>query len=413
MAHCIGENVNFHHPSITGFAANMPVRLLKLLSTAQTQQIEAQFEVWPLCVVTPPRFVALSYSWDNDQCERKQIIVDGQPFSLRLNVWQFMFAMCREQRWDTYFFVDAICINQNDTDEQSHQVSFMGEVYHKASEVIIWLGSIERREDCVNLQVLDSIRRSHPRAEWPRQAHQAVRYMCTRSYWQRMWIIQEILMAVKPIVYCDFIPFEWTFFEDLIADRLPDPFTPSSYSLRKTTADDKPLKDFLLGPYGHALAVIDQKKKWDEGYWLRHPYLRATNMYGYKEYTPAMKGIPIYQAMKIFGDQKCKYPQDKVWALLSVLDVAGLEPDYDKKNVWKVFEEVLKVAFETSIRDLMSHNSEAATPIRVGLLDIYDAIGHALELSPTDPRFADTVESVCKELDLPARDLMFGLIRYH
>jgi len=37
-------------------------------------------------------------------------------------------------------WVDAICINQSDLVEKSHQVSFMGEIYSKTTQCLIWLG---------------------------------------------------------------------------------------------------------------------------------------------------------------------------------------------------------------------------------------------------------------------------------
>jgi len=37
-------------------------------------------------------------------------------------------------------WVDALCINQADTDERNEHVKMMGEIYSKASAVHIWLG---------------------------------------------------------------------------------------------------------------------------------------------------------------------------------------------------------------------------------------------------------------------------------
>ena len=39
-----------------------------------------------------------------------------------------------------FFWVDAICINQNDLEERSAQVQVMPQIYSKASCVIVWLG---------------------------------------------------------------------------------------------------------------------------------------------------------------------------------------------------------------------------------------------------------------------------------
>jgi hypothetical protein len=48
-----------------------------------------------------------------------------------------------------YLWVDAICINQDDMDERSRQVSIMSEIYSKASQVVVWLGEREEPSDRV------------------------------------------------------------------------------------------------------------------------------------------------------------------------------------------------------------------------------------------------------------------------
>jgi hypothetical protein len=37
-------------------------------------------------------------------------------------------------------WVDAICINQHNNQEKSHQVSMMGEIYKRDTQVLAWLG---------------------------------------------------------------------------------------------------------------------------------------------------------------------------------------------------------------------------------------------------------------------------------
>jgi len=38
------------------------------------------------------------------------------------------------------FWIDAICINQNDDIEKGHQVASMAKIYAKVSGVIVWFG---------------------------------------------------------------------------------------------------------------------------------------------------------------------------------------------------------------------------------------------------------------------------------
>lgn len=42
-----------------------------------------------------------------------------------------------------YLWVDAVCINQDDTREKGQQVAMMGLIYKKARQVICWLGQVD------------------------------------------------------------------------------------------------------------------------------------------------------------------------------------------------------------------------------------------------------------------------------
>jgi hypothetical protein len=45
------------------------------------------------------------------------------------------------QKSDKYFWIDAICIDQNDKNDKNKQVPLMGDIYSSAIQVIAWLWS--------------------------------------------------------------------------------------------------------------------------------------------------------------------------------------------------------------------------------------------------------------------------------
>jgi len=51
-------------------------------------------------------------------------------------------------------WIEAICINQADDIEKSHQVSLMGEIYRNADNVVIFLGE-ERDDSAMVMRYLD------------------------------------------------------------------------------------------------------------------------------------------------------------------------------------------------------------------------------------------------------------------
>ncbi|KAF2968600.1 hypothetical protein GQX73_g5005 [Xylaria multiplex] len=83
---------------------------------------------------------ALSYVWGKyEENEQKQIWVDDQPFFISPHLYEIL-ANLRSQNTDKVIWIDAICINQADNDERTHQVGLMRHIYSQANSVIIWLG---------------------------------------------------------------------------------------------------------------------------------------------------------------------------------------------------------------------------------------------------------------------------------
>ncbi len=83
-------------------------------------------------------YEALSYCW-GEQADRLAIFCDGQPLKATRNLEAALRCLRRASQC-RLLWVDAVCINQDDTPEKESQVSIMREIYRKASNVIVWLG---------------------------------------------------------------------------------------------------------------------------------------------------------------------------------------------------------------------------------------------------------------------------------
>ncbi|KAI8670529.1 HET domain-containing protein [Fusarium keratoplasticum] len=97
------------------------------------------------------QFIPLSYVW-GDPTDTETIIINEIPKKVTKNLALFL----RQIRtilpkilapisWGkpALFWADAICINQDDTEERNHQVQFMGSIYGSAPVVLAWLGQAE------------------------------------------------------------------------------------------------------------------------------------------------------------------------------------------------------------------------------------------------------------------------------
>ncbi|KAM0295375.1 hypothetical protein ACHAPM_010741 [Fusarium culmorum] len=63
------------------------------------------------------KFDALSYMWGHGKAEQK-IMINGHDFSVRQNLWDALHYLHKHCP-DTRYWIDAICINQNDIDERN------------------------------------------------------------------------------------------------------------------------------------------------------------------------------------------------------------------------------------------------------------------------------------------------------
>ena len=89
-----------------------------------------------------PSYEALSYTWG--QPIFPEILNTHKGF-LRITE-NLALALRRLRLYDRvrYLWVDAVCINQNDTAEKSRQVAMMGSIYRSARQVICWLGQTDK-----------------------------------------------------------------------------------------------------------------------------------------------------------------------------------------------------------------------------------------------------------------------------
>lgn len=74
------------------------------------------------------------------------MIVNGTNFPNRENLADALRHLQREDR-PGGLWVDAVCINQNDNLEKSKQLLLMKSTYHKATEVVAWLGPATKGSD--------------------------------------------------------------------------------------------------------------------------------------------------------------------------------------------------------------------------------------------------------------------------
>ncbi|SPO07046.1 uncharacterized protein DNG_09740 [Cephalotrichum gorgonifer] len=108
------------------------IRLLKI--TSLTPQIRLEFEV--VTLDSPPVYNALSYRWVKSSA--LDVVLDGKSFQITSSLGSCIEHLAAHA--DTRIWIDAVCINQTDNAEKSHQVQAMSRIYRQAAKVLLWLG---------------------------------------------------------------------------------------------------------------------------------------------------------------------------------------------------------------------------------------------------------------------------------
>jgi len=117
------------------------IRLVILLPGQWADVISCKLVIAALEVV--PQYEALSYYWGNPKTTIP-ILVDECWCDVTNNLANAL-RRIRSQTTERTLWIDAICINQADSKEKTHQVGMMGDIYSKTSCCLVWLG--EDKED--------------------------------------------------------------------------------------------------------------------------------------------------------------------------------------------------------------------------------------------------------------------------
>jgi hypothetical protein len=166
-------------------------------------------------LATTPDYEALSYTWGDNH--KSHSIRCGNGFlpvtaNLHSALQRFRYRDRPRMLW-----ADAICINQVDIPERNQQVQQMQRIYQQAREVLVWLGE-EQASDAEAFKFINQFVEldMRPNGDLMSQGDQellqllspdavpikALANFVQRPWFSRIWVIQEIVMASKAIMFC-------------------------------------------------------------------------------------------------------------------------------------------------------------------------------------------------------------------
>lgn len=156
-------------------------------------------------------YKALSYEWGLPSDDDPNIIIDGHSVRIRKNLSEALKQISSVIHYLGFLFlwIDALCINQSDNAEKNNQVLKMGQIFSEADQVFAWTGSEANDSDCA-MDILYSISTASPSDSISMvkalkenyRAREAILTLCNRSYWKRIWTLQERVLAKDLVFMC-------------------------------------------------------------------------------------------------------------------------------------------------------------------------------------------------------------------
>ena len=205
----LGEKAYMYNELVDGFE----FRLVRLFPAKMSG---VRCEIIHADLINPPEYIALSYAW-GDATETKPIQIGKTTIPITASLHGALAAL-RHKTQEVLVWADALSIDQHNRDERTQQVKLMTEIYSMATRVAVWLGS-ERDDSDIALDFLSKIYTASRQEstemtrliEASAKTRQllAVVALFERAYWQRLWVVQEVLNAKEIFVYCGTTCLDW------------------------------------------------------------------------------------------------------------------------------------------------------------------------------------------------------------
>ncbi|KAI9743232.1 MAG: hypothetical protein M1818_003078 [Claussenomyces sp. TS43310] len=183
----------------------------------------------------PIRYEALSYTWGTDDTVNEIKIFNRKQLGRQNNgahkkLWAKFYvksnlhAALRHLRLPdkkVVLWADALCINQANQTERSTQVIKMIDIYSRATNVLVWLGTnsikskmaLEFIPTMLGGDTLDDLLEDDENCDcWL-----ALADLMRNEWFSRRWVVQELAMAKEASIHCGSETIHWDDFADAVA----------------------------------------------------------------------------------------------------------------------------------------------------------------------------------------------------
>lgn len=194
-----------------------------------------------------------------------------------------------------YFWIDALCINQQDQTEKKTQIGSMFQIFANAQYVVAWLGP----EEDESKTIMDAIDLGPSTLDVRSLSVPAIWSFFNRTWWTRAWVLQECMASELMWLICG-----------------------SSYVMSVNVCE------FV----NKMLLYIDRQSYYIERTPLRETLSLRWYMLISIERFQRERCFSIYDIVRISSNLDATDPRDKIFALLGLVDTQTklrLQPDYN------------------------------------------------------------------------------------
>lgn len=318
---------------------------IRLLEVESSKELRYKFHEASLGQL--PKYIAVSYTWGAPIFDHK-IVLENEEVSVTKNLSDLLRTWSRHfQANKLLFWVDALCIDQDDIEERNAQVRNMGLVYSQAAEVFVWLGVSSQETKTAFRKIhqlaefylklpqrpsgrsltqagIEAVTADNPVLYGPvgsdcYNAWQAIFALCKREWWTRVWIVQEATGPSHPLLF--------TGLDNCYYDYLEMAMLICHYLDLEGKVDSSFLDD-------------------NNRSFRRLTHIRE----GRRNRTAHITGLA--SLMNRSGTMACTDPRDKIYAMLGMAsDVSSVKIAIDySRSVREVYIEYVRWAMATATR---------------------------------------------------------------
>ncbi|KAF2727267.1 hypothetical protein EJ04DRAFT_595468 [Polyplosphaeria fusca] len=341
------------------------IRLVRLLPGSWNDKIHC--EVFKTTLSSKSQYQALSYVWGSRNVKRT-VWLNGQKHATTVNL-ECALRHPRLMYPGLVCWIEALCINQANTLERTHQVQIMAQIYDGSGEVLVYLGdSLGRKSkilveppivvfgenlgdisdsmECIGrfsyrdpedstrkdslldvyivfcfihalwdmhrLKTSPLFSRATPGIELEKYLRQFMHTPWT-PWWSRVWVVQEVAIPLRVTVLYGTVSTPWEMF-DTAAKRYTDHISSCCSELQSSLSRD-------------LISVLDD---------FSRSTLSIAGLRNASAQTETTNSTLLLLLRK-FWNRKASDPRDKVYALLSLAHSSGqtleITPDYSKSEV--------------------------------------------------------------------------------